>query len=206
MSSMKCDPCQAGAGALAALLGVLGGVALNRLSNDPSSRDAVAKTADSLTGLDRVNAVTGAAPGTLAGSNRDALTVVEAIAKEGETALTGLAPDSDAARQRDLSDPAYLEWLRQQQINNQALLEGVQSGAVDERNGAVKTGDLAGTSGGPFAGDPAYSSGQNWNLLGAPPGFGDRVRGLRNRLFLKYLGIDYEYYNVQDVRYRSAAT
>ena len=206
MSSMKCDPCQAGAGALAALLGVLGGVAVNRLTNDPSRSDAVTKTADSLTGLDRVNALTGAAPGTLAGSNRDALTVVEAIAREGETALTGLAPDSDAARQRDLNDPAYQEWLRQQQLNNQALLEGVERGTVDERGGAVKVGDLDGTTGGPFAGDPAHSANPNWNLLGDPPGFGDRVRGLRNRLFLKYLGIDYEYYNVQDVRYRSAAT
>lgn len=41
----------------------------------------------------------------------------------------------------------------------------------------------------------------------ARPGFastqrGALIQGLRNRLFLKYAGIDYEYYNVYDQRYR----
>ena len=31
---------------------------------------------------------------------------------------------------------------------------------------------------------------------------GAYVLGLRNRLFLKYMGIDYEFYNVHDIRYR----
>lgn len=41
--------------------------------------------------------------------------------------------------------------------------------------------------------------------LGADPGmYGVLLQGLRNRLFLKYLGVDYEFYNVNDIRYRSA--
>jgi hypothetical protein len=40
------------------------------------------------------------------------------------------------------------------------------------------------------------------------PGFaasssGEFIQGLRNRLFLKYAGIDYEFYNVYDLRYRT---
>jgi hypothetical protein len=45
----------------------------------------------------------------------------------------------------------------------------------------------------------------------AKPGFastqrGDFIQGLRNRLFLKYAGIDYEYYNVYDQRYRDGVS
>jgi hypothetical protein len=33
----------------------------------------------------------------------------------------------------------------------------------------------------------------------------ERLQGLRNRLFLKYIGVDYEFYNVYDMRYRGGA-
>lgn len=33
----------------------------------------------------------------------------------------------------------------------------------------------------------------------------DRLQGLRNRLFLKYIGVDFEFYNTRDMRYRSTA-
>lgn len=42
-------------------------------------------------------------------------------------------------------------------------------------------------------------------VFGSEPGmYGVLLQGLRNRLFLKYLAVDYEFYNVQDIRYRSA--
>ena len=34
---------------------------------------------------------------------------------------------------------------------------------------------------------------------------GAMIQGLRNRLFLKYSGIDYEFYNVYDLQYRTTA-
>jgi hypothetical protein len=34
---------------------------------------------------------------------------------------------------------------------------------------------------------------------------GTVLQGLRNRLVLKYLGVDYEYYNVADMQYGNAA-
>ena len=33
---------------------------------------------------------------------------------------------------------------------------------------------------------------------------GEYIQGLRNRLLLKYAGIDYEFFNVVDLRYRDA--
>ena len=32
-----------------------------------------------------------------------------------------------------------------------------------------------------------------------------RIQGVRNRLFLKYLGVDFEHYNTEDMRYRGGA-
>lgn len=34
----------------------------------------------------------------------------------------------------------------------------------------------------------------------------DRLQGLRNRLFLKYIGVDFEFYNTSDMRYRRTAS
>ena len=43
-------------------------------------------------------------------------------------------------------------------------------------------------------------------IAGAPnPSGGDAAQGLRNRLFLKYWGIDYEFYNFSSMHYRGAA-
>lgn len=44
-------------------------------------------------------------------------------------------------------------------------------------------------------------------LMGGSAGFatamrGEHIQGLRNRLMLKYAGIDYEFFNVYDLRYR----
>lgn len=38
----------------------------------------------------------------------------------------------------------------------------------------------------------------------SPRDSGPFIEGLRNRLALKYLGVDYEYYNNDSMRYRSA--
>ena len=50
----------------------------------------------------------------------------------------------------------------------------------------------------------AVSSNARRNVGFAEPSRGAFIQGLRNRLFLKYAGIDYEYYNVYDIRYRDS--
>ena len=61
---------------------------------------------------------------------------------------------------------------------------------------------LGSTGAGPDAIPPAASIGANGTVGRALSSAGALIQGLRNRLFLKYAGIDYEFYNVYDIRYR----
>ena len=49
----------------------------------------------------------------------------------------------------------------------------------------------------PFA--TIEAEGSTWWAASATGSF---IKGMRNRLFLKYAGIDYEFYNVHDLKYR----
>ena len=61
---------------------------------------------------------------------------------------------------------------------------------------------LGSSSAGPHASPPSTKVGSEGTVGRALSASGALIQGLRNRLFLKYAGIDYEFYNVYDMRYR----
>ena len=52
----------------------------------------------------------------------------------------------------------------------------------------------------------AYANGSGGNVGFASAMRGQYINGRRNRLLLKYAGIDYEFFNVYDLRYRDSVS
>lgn len=89
----------------------------------------------------------------------------------------------------------------------QGLLDSVRGSSANARRQA---GDMAGVAReARSVAVTANAAAETLALRTRRAGFATAMRGaylqgIRNRLFLKYAGIDYEYYNVHDLRYRDS--
>jgi hypothetical protein len=79
------------------------------------------------------------------------------------------------------------------------ILSSLQGSSLSAQQQAIASANLANQ-----ARSVAVASNSN-NVAFGSAATGEIIRGLRNRLFLKYAGIDYEFYNRQDLQYRSDA-
>lgn len=84
-----------------------------------------------------------------------------------------------------------------------AVLAALQQLASKNSNAASEAGAISAVA------KEARSLASNINAIrwsGKSLDGAERTQGLRNRLVLKYVGIDYEYYNTDDMRYRSTTS
>jgi hypothetical protein len=111
-----------------------------------------------------------------------------------------------------LTDDELAALKEQDRINRQSLEEALRRGLVNSANGGVSTNDLVDRLGVDDAergllGEGKSIKGMNsWNLqANSSLNMESKIQGLRNRLFLKYMAIDFEFFNVNDIRYRATA-
>ena len=83
--------------------------------------------------------------------------------------------------------------------NATSNLSTLLSVATEARSVAVSSNTLA------YSDDLSSSSSNNGGTVGTASAVSaEMIKGLRNRIFLKYAGIDYEFYNVYDLQYRTS--
>ena len=85
--------------------------------------------------------------------------------------------------------------------NATSNLSTLLSVATEARSVAVSSNTLA------YSDDSSSSSSSNngGGTVGTASAVSaEMIKGLRNRIFLKYAGIEYEFYNVYDLQYRTS--